>query len=96
MERGVCWVARRDELVAKLEIRASRCPGLYPFRAAEDFLRVAQDHAGASAEEVCRILEIMWQKPDEVLQLNAQSLIQRGKGWEKTEAGSDQKRKAVE
>ena len=74
------WGQRRDELLAKLEARAGSCPGLYPFRAAEDFLRVAQDLAGTGAEEVCRVLEIMWQRPEEAVQFNAQSLIQRGGG----------------
>ena len=82
MENGREWSQRRDELLARLEARAVSCPGLYPFRAAGDFLRVAQDHAGQKAEEVWRILEIMWQKPEEAVQLNAQSLIRRGEGWE--------------
>ena len=86
MERQREWGQRRDELLAKLEARAASCPGLYPLRAAEDFLRVAQDHAGPGTEEVCRILEIMWQRPDEAVQFNAQSLIRRGGGFKKAES----------
>ena len=82
MENGREWNRRQEELLAKLTARADGCPGLYPFRTAEDFLRVARDHAGQTAEEVCRVLEIMWQKPEEAVQLNAQSLIRRGEGWE--------------
>lgn len=81
MESGISWPQRRDELVAKLARRAAGCPGLYPFRDAADFLRVAQDQAGDEAEAVCRILETMWQRPEEAVQFNAQSLIQRGRGW---------------
>jgi len=95
MEREVSWVVRRDELVAKLAQRAASCPGLYPFQEAADFLRVAQDQAGAEAESVCRLLEAMWQRPEEAVQLNAQSLIRNGKGWKKTEAGEPRKRRAV-
>jgi len=81
MEQGNSWPQRRDELAAKLAQRAVACPGLYPFREAADFLRVAQDQAGDEAEAVCRILELMWQRPEEAVQWNAQSLISRGKGW---------------
>jgi len=86
MKRGKEWSQRQDELLARLEVRAASCPGLYPLRAAEDFLRVAQDHAGPGTEEVCRILEVMWQRPDEAVQFNAQSLIRRGQGWKEAEA----------
>ena len=86
MEREVSWVARRDELVAKLAQRAASCPGLYPFREAADFLRVAQDQAGDEAESVCQLLEAMWQRPEEAVQLNAQSLIRRGGGFKKAES----------
>ncbi|NBV96893.1 MAG: hypothetical protein EBT30_05000 [Verrucomicrobia bacterium] len=71
---------RQAELLAKLEARARECPGLYPLTTAEDFRRVAVDHAGAGDEEVCRVLEGMWRRPDEAVQLNAQSLIGRGHG----------------
>ena len=81
MEDGSDWLHRQEELVTKLVERAARCPGLYPFREAADFIRVAQDHAGSEPTEVCRILEILWRHPERALQLNAQSLIQRGKGW---------------
>jgi hypothetical protein len=64
MEREVSWVARRDELAAKLAQRSASCPGLYPFREAADFLRVAQDQAGDEAESVCQLLEAMWQRPE--------------------------------
>jgi len=83
------WVRRRDELLAQLAARAVSCPGLYPFRGPEEFLRVAQDHSGGEAEAVCAILEKMWQRPEEALQLNAQSLIQRGKGWESPAADGE-------
>ena len=86
MEREVSWIARRDELVAKLAHRAASCPGLYPFREAADFLRVAQDQAGDEAESVCQLLEAMWQRPEEAVQLNAQSLIRRGGGFKKAES----------
>ena len=85
MERKISWIARRDELVAKLVQRAASCPGLYPFREAADFLRVAQDQAGDEVESVCRLLEAMWQRPEEAVQLNAQSLIRRGGGFKKAE-----------
>ena len=84
METGSVWLRRQEELVAKLAARAASCPGLYPFREAADFLRVAQDHAGSGPTEVCRILETLWQHPEQAVQLNAQSLIQRGKGWKGT------------
>ena len=87
MENGRTWSQRRDELLAKLEVRAKSCPGLYPFREAADFLRVAEDHAGPEAEEICRVLEVMWQKPEGAVQLNAQSLIRRGEGLQKAESG---------
>ena len=86
MEREVSWIARRDELVAKLAQRAASCPGLYPFREAADFLRVAQDQAGTNAASVCELLEAMWQRPEEAVQLNAQSLIRRGEGFKKAES----------
>ena len=78
---GTNWLRRQEELLAKLTARAVSCPGLYPFHGAADFLRVAQDHAGTEPAGVCRVLEALWQRPDEAIQLNAQSLIQRGKGW---------------
>jgi len=71
---------RQMELLAKLEARAKECPGLYPLKTAEDFRRVAVDHVGVEDEEVCRVLEGMWRRPDEAVQLNAQSLIGRGHG----------------
>jgi len=80
MKSEAVWGRRRDELLAKLVARAASCPGLYPFREAADFLRVAQDRAGQKAEAVCQFLEAMWLRPEEAVQLNAQSLIQRGKG----------------
>ena len=80
MESETVWGRRRDELLAKLAARAAGCPGLYPFREAADFLRVAQDQAGQEAEAVCQFLEAMWQRPEEAVQFNAQSLIRRGKG----------------
>lgn len=86
MEQGISWAQRRDELAAKLAHRAVGCPGLYPFREAADFLRVAKDQAGESAEAVCRILEAMWQRPEEAVQFNAQSLIRRGGGFKKAES----------
>ena len=81
MESGTDWLRRQEELLEKLAARAVRCPGLYPFREAADFLRVATDQAGLRPAEVCRILETLWQRPEEAVQLNAQSLIQRGRGW---------------
>ena len=80
MEHGSAWAQRRDELLTKLAARAQACPGLYPLRKAEDFLRVAQDHAQDGMEDLCRVLEAMWQRPEEAVQLNAQSLIRRGQG----------------
>lgn len=88
------WVRRRDELLGQLAARAASCPGLYPFQSAEEFLRVAQDHSRGEVEAICAILEKMWQRPEEALQLNAQSLIRRGKGWESPAAdgvGQDKK-----
>jgi len=80
VDNGTNWLRRQDELLAKLVSRAGSCPGLYPFREGADFLRVAQDHGGADPAGICRILEILWQHPDEATQLNAQSLIRRGQG----------------
>jgi len=78
---------RQRELLAKLESRAKECPGLYPFKAGEDFLRVAVDHSGDEDEAICRVLEAMWHRPDEAVQLNAQSLIGRGQGLADRGAG---------
>ena len=89
MKRGHEWSQRQDELLAKLEARAASCPGLYPLRAAGDFLRVAKDHAGQNKEQICRILEAMWQRPEEAVQLNAQSLIGRGQGLKQEERAED-------
>jgi hypothetical protein len=89
MESEAVWSRRRDELLAKLAARAASCPGLYPFREAADFLRVAQDQAGQKAETVCQFLEAMWQRPEEAVQLNAQSLIQRGKGLKQAPAARE-------
>lgn len=85
------WPERRDELVAKLAVRATQCPGLYPFCEAGEFLRVARDHAGHGDEAVCRLLERMWQNPEEALQLNSQSLIRQGKGWDRIPMGAKKK-----
>jgi hypothetical protein len=71
---------RRMELLAKLVARAKECPGLYPIREEADFLRLAMDHAGQGEEEICMVLESVWRRPDEAVQLNAQSLIRRGLG----------------
>ena len=71
---------RRMELLAKLVARAKECPGLYPIREEADFLRLAMDHAGQGEEEICLVLESVWRRPDEAVQLNAQSLIRRGLG----------------
>lgn len=94
METAKHWIRRRDELLLKLSARAESCPGLYPFRRAEDFLRVAEDHAGDAPEEICRILEVIWQRPEELVQLNAQSLIRRGKGWNEAEEKKSKRKTA--
>ena len=73
---------RRMELLAKLVARAKECPGLYPFCEEEDFLRVAVDHGGQGEEGICFVLESVWRRPDEAVQLNAQSLIRRGLGFQ--------------
>lgn len=96
MENGVTWNQRRDDLLAKLAARAASCPGLYPFQAAEDFFRVARDHAGEMPEDLCRILEAMWQRPEEAVQLNAQSLIRRGQGLKHTAAAPEVKMKGIQ
>jgi len=80
MENVLQPSSRQIELLAKLEARAKECPGLYPLKTAGDFRRVAVDHVGEEDEEVCRVLEGMWRRPDEAVQLNAQSLIGRGHG----------------
>ena len=95
MENGTDWLRRQEELLTKLAARAERCPGLYPFLEAADFLRVAKDHAGSGPAEVCRILETLWQHPEQAVQLNAQSLIQRGKGWKGTGNKIPQLRKTL-
>jgi len=82
---------RKEELLAKLEERAMACPGLYPVQTREDFLRLAIDHAKGGDELVCQILEEIWRRPDEALQINAQSLIRRGMGW-----GNEKKKKSLE
>lgn len=74
---------RRAELLAKLEARALSCPGLYPVKTREDFLRLAIDHSSGSEEAVCQVLEVLWRRPDEALQMNAQSLILRGQGLDR-------------
>ena len=66
--------------MAKLEARAKECPGLYPIQLEEDFRRVAVDLVGQKDEAICGVLEVMWQRPDETVQMNAQSLIGRGPG----------------
>ena len=78
---------RQLELLAKLESRSKECPGLYPLKTGEDFRRVAVDHSGGEDEAVCRVLEAMWKRPDEAVQLNAQSLIGRGQGLADQEFG---------
>lgn len=95
MKHGSTWAQRRDELLAKLAARAEACPGLYPLRRAEDFLRVAQDHAKEGMEDLCRVLEAMWQRPEEAVQLNAQSLIRRGGGFKKTESENRNSEKSL-
>lgn len=80
---------RKDELLEKLEERAVSCPGLYPVRTRAEFLRLAIDHAKGNDEAVCQILEEIWRRPDEALQMNAQSLIRRGMGW-----GEEKKKKS--
>jgi len=82
---------RRQELLTKLEERSRECPGLYPLRVAEDFLRVAMDHGGPDDEGICGVLETMWRRPDEAVQLNAQSLIRRGEGLDKDVGDRPQK-----
>lgn len=72
---------RKEELLAKLVERAAACPGLYPVRTRDDFLRLALDHGKGGVESLCQVLESMWHRPDEALQMNAQSLIRRGQGW---------------
>ena len=88
---GMSFSVRRQELLAKLEERSRECPGLYPFRVAEDFLRVARDHGGMEDEGICGVLEAMWRRPDEAVQLNAQSLIRRGEGLDKDAGERSQK-----
>lgn len=72
---------RKEELLAKLVERAAACPGLYPVHTRDDFLRLALDHGKGGVESLCQVLEGMWHRPDEALQMNAQSLIHRGQGW---------------
>ena len=87
METAIDWLRRQEELLAKLAARAATCPGLYPIREAAEFLRVAMDHAGQEPEAVCKILEILWQRPEEAFQFNAQSLIRRGRGLGQVDSG---------
>lgn len=96
MEHGSTWVQRRDELLAKLAARSEACPGLYPLRKAEDFLRVAQDHAKEGMEDLCRVLEAMWQRPEDAVQLNAQSLIARGQGLKHKPAAAERTVKGIQ
>jgi len=79
-EREEASWSRRMELLAKLVARAKECPGLYPIYEEADFLRLAMDRAGQGEEEICLVLESVWRRPDEAVQLNAQSLIRRGLG----------------
>jgi hypothetical protein len=46
---------------------------------------------GGEDEEVCRVLEGMWRRPDEAVQLNAQSLIGRGHGLADQKVGERKK-----
>ena len=96
MAHEAAWTRRRDELLAKLAARAEACPGLYPLRKAEDFLRVAQDHTKEGVEDLCRVLEAMWQRPEEAVQLNAQSLIRRGQGLKPKSAAAEVKMKGIQ
>jgi len=91
MDISAEYTRRKEELLAKLEERAMACPGLYPVRRREEFLRLAIDHAKGSDELVCQILEEIWRRPDESMQINAQSLIRRGMGW-----GNKKKKKSLE
>lgn len=74
---------RKAGLLAKLEARALACPGLYPVKTREDFLRLATDHGAGGEESICQILEVLWRRPDEAVQMNAQSLIRRGQGLDR-------------
>lgn len=74
---------RKADLLLRLETRSVSCPGLYPVKTREDFLRLALDHGAGSDESICRILEALWRRPDEAVQMNAQSLIQRGQGLDR-------------
>lgn len=96
MENQSAWAQRRDELLAKLAARAEACPGLYPLHKAEDFLRVAEDHTKEGIEGICRVLEAMWQRPEEAVQLNAQSLIRRGQGLKHAAIAVDVARKGIQ
>ena len=76
--------------MAKLEARAKECPGLYPIQLGKDFRRVAVDLVGQKDEAICGVLEVMWHRPDETVQMNAQSLIGRGHGLAEEGAGGRQ------
>lgn len=59
------------------------CPGLYPVKTREDFLRLATDYGTGGEESICQVLEVLWRRPDEAVQMNAQSLIRRGHGLDR-------------
>lgn len=66
-------------MLAQLEERARRCPGLYPVQSAGDFMRMVSDGMEKmDPEETALWLEQLWRNPELSYQLNAQSLIRRG------------------
>lgn len=91
MTEPMAFQKRAFELSQKLESRAHACPGLYPVRKREDFLRIATDrlpaerHSAALDDfsrdelvELCVWLEKMLHHPETSVQINALSRIRRG------------------
>jgi len=92
MNETASFQKRALELSQKLDSRAHACPGLYPVRDAADFLRIASDRlpmenptatlhdfSDEELKQLCLWLEKMLHHPETSLQINALSLIRRGK-----------------
>ena len=88
---------RIDKLLQKLEQRAVHAPGLYPIKRSGDFLSIVihglEKHLERDLGENFRAmtvsdkqlvadwLEDLWRRPEGAIQLNAQYLIDKGKGF---------------
>ncbi|MEM9444991.1 MAG: hypothetical protein AAGA18_06530 [Verrucomicrobiota bacterium] len=87
---------RVNKILQKLEQRALQAPGLYPIKRGQDFLSIVTHGLekylnrplGIKLDElkisdkilVVDWLEDLWRCPERAIQLNAQFLIDKGKG----------------